>query len=617
MISVFALRLYPLACFGLLAVFLLPFSRAADTSASTAEKTVELPALNVTDKRDLPPPEPWRYTRIEGFEVISNASDRETRKLLQDFEIFRLALGIAWPVKLRPLPPAALILCGRKNAFDRFAPSAQRTNLEVARVSTILRDREQSFIVMDLQSKAVSVQPDALVDTATAGFGSSEMEVDHYKQLYREYVRYLLSHAENPSPVWFEEGLAQIIMRMKFDERMIIFGQISPASESPSAQALAANANAASAATAINPGDSMASIASPADTAAPTTAATVEDRDFNVALYRRRLLDFESFFSVARDSIAATNPLGNNVWAKQAYGFVHMCLYGRGGKFKKPFEAFLQRSAREPVTEAMFQECFGLTYKKMLSELRGYIDMTDYQYQQFNIKGANTLTAPLPEMRDATEGESARIKADALRLAGNVAAARADLSAAYLRGERDPQFLATFGLAEAAAGENERARKFLEAAVAAKTTRASVHLELARLRFAEASAKPAGAEKQFSAAQLTEILQPLFTARRLPPPDAEVYELIAQTWLRSEVDPKPEHLAVLVEGMKLFPRDAELFYLTAALYARIQIPATAHGLIDYALKITRDEAQRARLTNLKASLPPAPPAPAETPAKRS
>lgn len=64
------------------------------------------------------------------------------------------------------------------------------------------------------------------------------------------------------------------------------------------------------------------------------------------------------------DSPEAINPLGNNVWAKQSYAFVHMCLYGRGKRYQKPFATFLTRLGKEPVSEELFKECFKMDYKK-------------------------------------------------------------------------------------------------------------------------------------------------------------------------------------------------------------------------------------------------------------
>ena len=108
-------------------------------------------------------------------------------------------------------------------------------------------------------------------------------------------------------------------------------------------------------------------------------------------------------------SIVSPHPLkhvaiimdGNNRWAKQAYAFVHMCLYGLNGKYQKPFATFLQRLAREPASEEMFRQVFNRTYKQMLLELRGYIDFTVYQHREYRSK-EDVIVPPAPvEGRDA------------------------------------------------------------------------------------------------------------------------------------------------------------------------------------------------------------------------
>ncbi|MEO5961707.1 MAG: hypothetical protein ABIR80_21545, partial [Opitutaceae bacterium] len=68
---------------------------AADENAGPV---VELPKLVVTDSRELPPPEAWRYATIPGFEILTNASDKATQRLMRDFEIFRMGLGYVWPL---------------------------------------------------------------------------------------------------------------------------------------------------------------------------------------------------------------------------------------------------------------------------------------------------------------------------------------------------------------------------------------------------------------------------------------------------------------------------------------------------------------------------------------
>jgi hypothetical protein len=282
-----------------------------------------------------------------------------------------------------------------------------------------------------------------------------------------------------------------------------------------------------------------------------------------------------------------------------------MCLYGVRGKYKKAFDTFVMRTSNAPATEEIFAECFGKPYNKFLIELRGYIDFTDYKYQEYKIKGKETLETPPPEMRDATEGESERLKADALRLAGKAASARNSVVAAYIRGERDPQFLTTLGQTELAAGNTDRARKFLEAS-APKSPRPSVLLDLARLRFDEAAAKPGAPDQQFSDEQVSRVLSPLVAARNLPPAMPEVYQLMADTWLRAKTLPKPEAIIVLAGGLKLFPHDAPLIYRTAALNLRLGNHQAARALIGYGEKITQDDSVRAQLAQLKASLPALP-----------
>ena len=61
-------------------------ARAADDAAvAAAGPVVELPKFVVTDSRELPPPESWRYATMPGFEILSNASDKATQRLLRDF----------------------------------------------------------------------------------------------------------------------------------------------------------------------------------------------------------------------------------------------------------------------------------------------------------------------------------------------------------------------------------------------------------------------------------------------------------------------------------------------------------------------------------------------------
>jgi hypothetical protein len=386
--------------------------------------------------------------------------------------------------------------------------------------------------------------------------------------------------------------MAQIIMAMKVDPNHIVFGKL----EDPNTVSAQAGAVAAmNALTAADDPDGLQIAGAPA-----------EDRDFNAALQRRALVPFPKFFAVTADSPEAINPLGNNVWAKQCYAFVHMCLYGRGKRYQKPFGTFLMRLGKEPITEELFKECFKMDYKKMLLELRGYIDFTDYQHQEYVLKGAGlTSGAPLA-LRDATESEVGRIKGEALALAGHQAKAKAELTAPYIRGEREPKLLAALGLYDRVNGEETRARKFIEAATAAKVVRPRAYLELARFRYADALAKP-GAGAQFSPEQVGAITGPLLVARLQPPSLPEVYELMTETWVRSATPPKKEDVVYLVEGVRLFPGRLKMLYAAAGLSAQAGMLDVAHAFTDYGIKVALDAKSKGLFEALKSTLPPAPP----------
>ncbi|MEI6051392.1 MAG: hypothetical protein WCQ44_01705 [Opitutaceae bacterium] len=563
--------------------------RAQDPASAQYDPVVALPAYTVTDTRDLPPPEAWRHAEIPGFEILSNASDRETKRLIHDFQLFNQAIGVVWPSLVGRSPtPVSIILCGRGEKFKAFIPKTADAGPAQGMASLFLRNNERSAIVVDLQTRELGL---AGLDTdfnASGVENNGSIEVDAYKQLYREYVHSLLARTTPRLAAWLEEGLAQLLMGMKVSPTLIEFAKLDDPNTVSIQQANAAQLNALAAAD--------------GDTAAPLTAAA-EDRDFNAALQRTHLMSFPEMFAVKHEDPTARNSIGSK-WAKQSTAFVHMCLYQTGQRFQKGFVTFIQRSAKEPVTEPMFKECFGIGYKDMLLELRGYLDFTNYKSLGWSSKKGEGLgeAAPLV-LRDATEAEVGRIKGEAMLLADLKEPARIALITPYTRGERDPRLLAALGLYERSVDHADRARKFLEAAAAGKVVRPLAHLELARLRF-QAVQTVAGPEASFTTAQTADISAPLLLARLQPPSMPEVYELLGDVYARSVDDPKPEIMAMLFEGVNLFPRRLALVYRTSLLCLRLKEFKGAAALIEHGLRTAPAGVAQTRFAELKPQLPP-------------
>ena len=524
---------------------------AAATSLFAAEPDsvlgpiIELPKFEVVDSRLLPPPEKWHYAELPGFELLSNISERETKRFARDFLLLQEVIDAIMPGLTRSQSPVptALFLCGRGKGFDEFLPPERAE--ERYRVNGLFfQNTERSAIVVDFALSELRLDNDTVEES------------DPYRAFYLEYFRYLIRRQVSKlPPPWFEEGLVQIFAAMDFNRKWITFAQI---------------------------GDGF---------------GAEKIGDFNRRLQQRALIPFKQFLE--SDQVRSRDAF----WAAQSYAWVHMCLYGMNKKFQRPFVKYLARLERDSPTEEIFKECFGKTYNQMALELRGYLGFTVHTAIQFTAKKGQELPEPPAiALRDAPDAVVGRLKGEVLRLGGHGEKAHNALIAPYVRGERDPRLLAALGLDERLSGHDDRARKFLEAAAAANVDRARAYLELGRLRLAEALAKPAGAEGRLDAKQLQAVLAPLNTARTKSPKMAEVYTTIAEAWANSAEPPGREDFAVVVEGVQSFPRSVPLVFQAALLAAGRGLPEEARSLANHGLKIATDDAQRDQFNLLVSAL---------------
>jgi hypothetical protein len=510
--------------------------RAAD-ALPVEGPVVELPKFEVKDSRLLPPPEKWLYAEVPGFEILSKISERETKRFVRDFMLLQEVVNAIMPGLTRSFTPVptALILCGRGKGFEEFLPR-DRSIERYGTNSLFFKNVERAAIVIDF------ALPELQVDNDT------RLESDPYRAFYAAYFRFLIRRQlADKAPPWFEEGLVQLLAATEFDKKRITFAQI---------------------------GDGF---------------GAEKVGDFNRLLTRRALMPF-------REMLAAKGPRSRSAfWSAQCYAFVHFCLYSHDKKYQQAFLRYVQRLDAEEPTEQLFKECFKRSYNQVATELRGYIEFTAYKKVEFRAKKGQELPEPPPvALRAAPDAHVGRIKGEVLRLGGYGEAARNTLIAPYVRGERDPRLLAAIGLDEREAGEDARALKFLEAAANAKVDRARAYLELGRLRLQAAKAAPAAREGRLSEAQVGGVLTPLFAARKLRPPLAEVYQLIAETWSLSVAPPLREHLEVIIEGVRVFPRDTALVMQATLLAGKRGFAPEAAALAQHGARVAQDAGERDR-----------------------
>jgi len=559
---------------------------AADVPEVANATVYELPKYTVTNPLELPAPEAWRYAHIPGFEVLSNASDGATQRFLREFQVMQQVLDITWPVLRRagtPLP-TTLILTTRGKAADsffhprgRFVENADAFEFQEFDPS----DPTQSGGGLNRVSSrfyANEEQACIVVNLAYEGSGNA----DPYRQFYEQYLRYLMSRFEAPSPPWLVEGIASLFAGIDYSDKWIEFGQLGGRKDDFN-QLLTPK---------------------PADAPAgdPDNPAPQSQPDDAVP-------------GALKSGVGAVPPLAAMLGATDeqlrvdpklrmlARGFVHLCLYGRGLKYQKPLFVYLGRVKGGAGTEEIFRECFGVSSAQMRDELIGYAAFTDYRHIQFNAQKGRGLTRPADApLRAATPAEIGRIKGDGLLLAGNRGAAFVELLAPYVRKQHDCDLLASLALLELqsdSSAQAQRGRRLLEAAVAGGTTRARAYLELARRRYAEVVGPLEGARRE-------QVLEPLRKAATLPPAQEPVFELLADVWLNAADKPPASDVLLLERGAARFPGRLGLVYRTAQLCAANGRVTQAAGMAAWGEKMAAEPKDRQRFAELRASLPPLP-----------
>lgn len=575
-------------------------------TSSPLDDVISLPEFQVISERPLPPREDWSYVRLGNFEVLSSTSDRITKEFVKDLHDFQIVLSaVSRHMLIQAELPVMVVLCGKGSQFERFAVKSATPSMS-GRGTSLVRDNEIASILVDYHARAFGEEI-AIMESFGRNFRGDlplvgRREIHTSEEFVRQYVHLSFSQITPRLPAWAAEGMANIYSDIEYNNKWIQVGL--PKSfrneyvvESPL----------------LNYNDRSSGL-SDFSYERYGQDSTVGYNDFGGAprvyvapLY---IMPFEQMFAVNYNSPRFTS--GGNVqldgWRKQTTAFVHMCLYGRNGRYRQGFLKFTARAAEQPVTEALFKQCFGKSYKDMAFELRSYTEFTDYKSTVYKApKGENILRpAPRIEIRPATDGEIGRILGETFRLAGQDEAARNEFVVAYLRGDRDPQLLGSLGLMARQRGDQPRAKTYLEAVAVAPATipRPRAYLELARLRLAQHQA--ANGKRPLDVQQLASVLTPLFAAQKLPQQLVEIYLEIARAWENTSVEPDRGNIAALEHGIRIFPRNGRLVVATAGLLIKHGYKSEATPLILRTLNATRDPELKRALEKLRQQIDAAP-----------
>ena len=139
----------------------------------------------------------------------------------------------------------------------------------------------------------------------------------------------------------------------------------------------------------------------------------------------------------------------------------------------------------------------------------------------------------------------------------------------------------------------------------AATPEPGSYQSLAESRYAEAIAKPAGANGRISAQQAAAVLEPLKAELRFPP-TLNLYNLMVATWGRCDAKVPSGDIDTLLAGTALFPHSTDLAFKVALVCARSGYRAQAIELVHRELASATEAADRSRLEKLRSILEQSP-----------
>jgi hypothetical protein len=164
---------------------------------------------------------------------------------------------------------------------------------------------------------------------------------------------------------------------------------------------------------------------------------------------------------------------GFGAWCMEAEFFLHWAYADESHHRRDALWRFVDRSSRQPVTEALFRQCFGVGFEEMDAILSRYVSRGGSSSKLADTQDAFKI--PRVRYRDATRPEIARIKGDftlkevtylqesypdAL-IGAYLDQAGSELLSCYAQGSRDPAFLAVLAKYYRAAGKATEAEAVL------------------------------------------------------------------------------------------------------------------------------------------------------------
>lgn len=148
--------------------------------------------------------ENWLEVRSDPFVVVTNANDKEGRRVAHQFERMRSIFHAQFPrMQVDPDAPVVVLAVKDEKDFRALEPAAYLAKGSLRLGGLFLRAPEKNYVLMRLDA-----------------------EGEHpYEVVYHEYTHLLLAKSEEWLPLWLNEGLAEFYENTEIRNKDVVVGE--------------------------------------------------------------------------------------------------------------------------------------------------------------------------------------------------------------------------------------------------------------------------------------------------------------------------------------------------------------------------------------------------------
>ena len=468
-------------------------------------------------KKNLPAvDDDWSRYESENFELYSDQSDREARAILHDLEILRGVFLQEMKLVERNRLQVTIYAFDRVSDYEAYTHAFDKKQKSTA--GLYLRRPDRAIIMLRPMDNREAAQ----------------------RVVFHEYVHHMFRAIEQDPPLWFNEGMAELLAGIQIKKDRVEIGH-------------------------------------------PLVDRIIPLRD-------ARPIPLATLFDVSKDSKYYNTDGHAGVFYAQSWAVLHYWRFGKSKLEPEAVNRFMAVAGRQEELErtniqSLFEECFGMDYAKMEKDLFRYIRRGRYTYGKL----------PLPDV-PAKEDYAAQ-KVDAghmrIRLAELAVRMRGDAVGQLVlieEGEAedsDPRIFETLGGDAMVSGDRDAALEYWRQAFKRGTTNSTILRELARADFTKWFSNYLPTFKlPFEEAQ--NMRKYLVASIQAEPVQDEAYEMLAWVEGFSE-EPSLANSRAVVGRFKLMKKKARTLLALAVGQKRLGSSEQAVGLLKAINRYDPDE----------------------------